>query len=203
MQIAVTAASPNTVSTDLANAGVVLFSGAAALTDGTAYALGATQAAPASGSGGWLNVTSAAATGTLFKFVRRGIYYGKMSVVGTTSSALTWQIGMTLDCAAALCVIGTSLITPATAGLIDYRTHVSGAAAASGIPLEVNGEIYITDALAAATAAALPTAVAGTFSGGLGVLRFHSTNGANGAATTQSVVADTRASIKCTGDLAG
>lgn len=202
MRIAVTAASPNTVSTDLANAGVVLFSGAPAVTQGTVYPLSILNQAPVALSGTWINVTSSAITGTLFKFLRRGQYRAQLSVMGTTNSALAWQIGITLDCAAAQCVIATSALVPTSQGLIDYTNYV-GAAVAIGVPLKVAGVVQITDAQAASAAANLPTAVAGTFSGGTGVLRFHSTTGAGAAATTQGVVADTRAEIDYQGDLAG
>lgn len=199
MQIAGTGASPNVVSTDLANAGVVLFTGAPGRSQGTPVGVSTTLSAPAAGSGTFVIVSSAAASGTLFKFTRRGVYAASLYAQGTTNSALAAQIGMTIDCAAATCVIGTSALTPTTTGILDLADYV-GAAVAIGVPMRVFAHVYITDSLAGG---ALPTQVAGTFSGGVGVLRMHATTGANAALTTQFVVASVRANITYVGDCAG
>lgn len=199
LQIAVTGASPNVVSTDLANAGVVLFTGAPGRAQGTPVGVSTTLAAPTAGSGTFCIVVSAAASGTLFKMTRRGTYAVSLYAQGTTNSALAAQIGLTLDCAAATCVIGTSALTPTTQGILDFADYV-GAAVAIGVPMRVSAHMYITDTQAGG---ALPTQVAGTFSGGVGVLRMHATTGANAALTTQFVVASIRANITYLGDLAG
>lgn len=198
MRIAVTAASPAVVSTDPANAGVILFTGAPAVTQGTPYPIGTTLVAPVGNSGTWLNVASSAASGTLFKFTRRGVYRVAAMANGTPGSVLAAQLGITVDCAAAQCVIGTSALTPASTGLIDYEDYTGVATVA--VPMRAEGIAYITDALAGG---AQPVPVAGTFSGGVGVMRVHATTGANAALTTQFVVASIRAQIAQLGDVAG
>ena len=196
MRIRAATPSPG-VSTDLANAAVILFSGAGIATNGTIYPVGATMVAAPAKSGTWLNAVSSANSGTLFKFLLRGVYRVNLSVTGTNASVLAAQIGITLDCAAATCVIGTSALAVGTIGLIRFQTATP--AAAMSLPMSVDGTVYITDAMASG---ALPGATAGVFSGGVGVLRCHASTGANAVLTTQFVVADTLFDIVNDGDLA-
>lgn len=195
-RVAVTGAT--VASADSSNAGVILFTGTPAVTQGTAYPIGTTAVASVAGSGNWLNIVNSAVMGTVFKFNRRGVYQVQVYADGTLSDTAQAQLGITLDCAAATCVIGTSALTPATTGLIDY--NVTNGVADAAIPSRAAGPVYITDALAGG---AQPTAVAGTFSGGVGVVRLHATNGAGAVVATAFVVTSIRAEVTRMADLAG
>ncbi len=196
VRIAVTGAT--VASADAANAGVVLFTGAPSALQGTIYTIGTTAVAPTALSGNWINVVNSAIMGTVCKFNYRGVYFARFYADGTLADTANAQVGITLDCAAATCVIGTSALTPATTGLIDYG--VSNGVAAASIPGRAAGPVYITDALAGG---AQPVASAGVFSAGVGVLRFHATDGAGAVVATAFVVASIRAEINYQGDLAG
>lgn len=195
-QVAVTGAT--VASADAANAGVVLFTGTPATIQGTVYPIGTTAVAPVTNSGNWLNIVNSAVMGTVCKFNRRGVYIVSLYAQGTVGDTAAAQIGMTIDCTAAQCVIATSALTPASQGLLDLMD--TDGAAGAGIPARVSSALYITDALAGG---AQPVAGAGVFSGGVGVLRFHATNGAGAVVATAFVVASIRATIAYTGDLAG
>ncbi len=196
VRIAVTGAT--VASADAANAGVVLFTGAPSALQGTIYAIGTTAVAPTALSGNWINVVNSSVMGTVCKFNYRGVYFARIYADGTFADTGNAQLGITLDCAAATCVIGTSALTPATTGLIDYG--VSNGAADTSIPGRASGSVYITDALAGG---AQPASSVGVFSGGVGVLRFHATDGANAVVGTAFVVTSIRAEINFIKDLAG
>ena len=197
MRISGTAASPNSVITVDPNAAVILFANAGAVTNGTIYPIGSTMVAAPAKSGTWLNVVNGATSGTLFKFLLRGVYRVNLSVTGTLNSALAAQIGITLDCLQATTTIATSALATGTPGLIGFQTATP--AAAMSLPMSVDGTVYITDAMAGG---ALPGAGGATFSGGIGVLRCHASTGAGAALTTQFVVANTMFDIVNCGDLA-
>ena len=198
MRIRAATPSPG-VSTDLANAAVILFSGAGAVTNGTIYPIGSTMVAAPAKSGTWLNAVSSANSGTLFKFLLRGTYTVSLSVIGTPADVLAAQIGITLDCAASTCVIGTSALAVGTTGMIGFQTMTPPGGAGVSLPMNVSGTVYITDAMAGG---ALPGATAGVFSGGVGVLRCHASTGANAVLSTQFAVANTLFDIESVGDLA-
>jgi hypothetical protein len=186
-------------SADAANAGVILFTtNTGTIFQGTAYILGTTAVAPVAGSGNWINAVSDANMGSVFKFNRRGVYMASLYAGGTVGDAAAAQIGITLDCAATIGVIGTSALTAATVGLIDLN-NTDGVAAAA-IPSRAAGPVYITDTLAGG---AQPTSAVGVFSGGVGVLRFHATNGAGAVVATAFIVTTIRAEIVYENDLAG
>ena len=175
------------------NTQIINFTGTPAVVQGTALPIGTTLVAPVAASQNWLNVFGDAVLGTTFKVNRRGVYMARLSAVETAANVAAAQIGITVDCPAANLAVAAPL-TDATVGLIDY-TNILGVAS-SQVPGKTFGHIYITDALAGGAQPSATTA-------GVGVIRFHASNGVSAVVGAVYIVGTYRADIVYLNDIAG
>jgi hypothetical protein len=144
-------ASPN----GTVNTNILVFSAAAApiqMTIGgvpgtTTYPIGTTFVAPVGLSGNWINVVANdTASGTGFKFNRKGVYEMTVQATEVAANTTAGQFGITLDQALALDTVAAGTQATLSDSVLAF-TNVDGLAD-SVIPMIVRTVLYITDRLA-------------------------------------------------------
>lgn len=172
-------ASPN----GTVNTNILVFSNAAApiqstvngVPGTTTYPIGTTFVAPVETSGTWINVvTGDTASGTGFKFCRKGVFEVCVKATEVAANTTAGQLGITLDQAAALDTVVAGTQTTLSDSVLDF-TNVDGLAD-SVIPMIVQTKLYITDRLAGG---AQPSTNL-TTTRGVGVMRIIVNDTANG-----------------------
>lgn len=188
------------------NQAVFAFTGSPALMFGSRYATNSSSAAPAPGSGGWVNVVNDAVYGTTFKFVRRGIYRFDVTLpVEAQASALGYNVGLVLDSTAANLLPATNL-TPLQVGYTGFRNVFGWAIGVAPVlqsgSVNFGGTVLINDELARYDRPTdLPQAAPGVQ--GLGVVRLQGNNNAGAAIGGQFTNFTVSLWCQCEGDVAG